>query len=341
MDRGECARPMLRQSARPTTRSAASAASADAGGPVPGSGGAGTVAPGTVAPGGPVAAGRGSGHGRPGRAGDRTPARGAPQLPTGESPAQARRRAARIAAALAKRYPITRVPLRHRTPLQLLVATMLSAQCTDAQVNKVTPALFARYRTAEDFAAADLSELESYVRATGFYRQKARAIRQMARALLARFGGRVPGTMEELLQLPGVGRKTANVVLGAAFGQPGMVVDTHVRRIARRWGLTTHDDPAKIERDLMALLDPAQWSDFSLRVIYFGREICSARAPRCGGCPLRRLCPSAPYAGRPPWMQAGAASGRRRGRGTPGRSSASDRPGTGAAGRRRPSRPGP
>jgi endonuclease-3 len=202
------------------------------------------------------------------------------------------------------------VPLKHRTPLQLLVATILSAQCTDAQVNKVTPALFARYRTAEDFASADLSELESYIRSTGFYHQKARAIREMARALLARFGGEVPGTMEELLQLPGVGRKTANVILGAAFGHPGMVVDTHVRRISQRWGLTAHDDPSKIERDLMALLDRAEWSDFSLRVIYFGRDVCTARAPQCPGCPLRRLCPSAPYAGRPPWMAARRAGGR-------------------------------
>lgn len=298
----------------------------------------------------------------------------APPLPTGETPVQARRRAARIARALAQRYPITRVPLRHRTPLQLLVATILSAQCTDAQVNKITPALFARYRTAEEFASASLPELESYIRSTGFYRQKARAIVNMARVLLARFGGEVPGTMEDLLQLPGVGRKTANVILGAAFGQPGMVVDTHVRRISRRWGLTAHDDPAKIERDLMALLDPTEWSDFSLRVIYFGREVCSARAPRCPACPLRRLCPSAPYGGRPPWMDARSrraggrapaaasvgppavpAAGRRAVRpsarataraaapaeGRPGRSSASGRPGSVASGPRTRSRPGP
>lgn len=225
-----------------------------------------------------------------------------PVSPIGESPARARRRAARIAAILGERYPVARVPLNHRTPLQLLVATILSAQCTDRQVNQVTPALFARYRTAADFAAADLAELEGYVRPTGFYRQKARTIVRTARVLEEQFGGVVPEVMEDLLRFPGVGRKTANVILGAAFGQPGMVVDTHVRRISRRWGLTVHDDPAKIERDLQRLLDPSQWSDFSLRVIYFGRQICSARAPQCPACPLRRLCPSAPFDGRPPWM---------------------------------------
>lgn len=223
-------------------------------------------------------------------------------LPTGESFSKARARAARIAAALGERYPVTRVPLRHRTPLQLLVATILSAQCTDAQVNRVTPALFARYRTAADFASADLAELEGLIRPTGFFRQKARAIVRMARAVEEEFGGVVPQTMEGLLALHGVGRKTANVLLGAAFGKPGMVVDTHVRRISRRWGLTAYHDPAKIEQDLMRLLDPPQWSDFSLRVIYFGREICSAQKPQCPVCPLRRLCPSAKFAGKPPWM---------------------------------------
>lgn len=223
-------------------------------------------------------------------------------LPTGESLRRASARAVKIAAALGERYPITRVPLRHRTPLQLLVATVLSAQCTDAQVNRVTPALFARYRTAADFASADMAELEALIRPTGFFRQKARAIVRMARAIDEKFGGVVPQTMDGLLALHGVGRKTANVVLGAVFGKPGMVVDTHVRRISRRWGLTTHDDPAKIERDLMRLLPEDTWSDFSLRVIYFGREICSAQRPQCPVCPLRRLCPSAKYAGRPPWM---------------------------------------
>ncbi|OFX27043.1 MAG: endonuclease III [Armatimonadetes bacterium RBG_16_67_12] len=246
----------------------------------------------------------------------------------------------------------------------MLVATILSAQCTDAQVNKVTPALFERYKTAADFASSDLAEMEGHIRSTGFYRQKARAIVRMTRTLEEKFGGVVPRTMEELLQLHGVGRKTANVIIGGAFGRPGMVVDTHVRRISQRWGLTINDDPAKIERDLMALLPREAWSDFSLRVIYFGREICSAKSPQCLICPLKRLCPSARFGGSPPWMKrrrAGpaasrgsaarrpaanrGAAGRRapaaRGAGTRGTSSARGRPRTGAAGTRRPSHPGP
>ncbi|MDR7544029.1 MAG: endonuclease III [Armatimonadota bacterium] len=264
------------------------------------------------------------------------------RFPTGETLAGARVRAAKIASALGRRYPVTRLPLRHRNPLQLLVATILSAQCTDAQVNRVTPALFARYRTAADFAAADLPELEGYIRPTGFYRQKARAIVRMARTLVEQFGGVVPQTMDELLQLHGVGRKTANVILGGAFGQPGMVVDTHVRRLSRRWGFTVHDDPTMIEQDWMRLLPPEAWSDFSLRVIYFGREICSARRPQCPVCPIRDLCPSAQSGGTPPWMRAQrrgrveARSGRGRGRGR-----VRGRPGSGAGALRRPSRPGP
>lgn len=220
-------------------------------------------------------------------------ARTTPLPSAGESLASARRRAAKIAAILGDRYPVTRMPLEHRNPLQLLVATILSAQCTDGQVNRVTPALFARYKTAADFASADPSELEALVHPTGFYRQKARAITRMARMLDQKFGGVVPRTMEELLELPGVGRKTANVVLGGVFGVPGVVVDTHVRRISQRLGLTRHHDPSKIEQDLMRFLDRGQWSDFSLRVIYLGREICRARRPMCPVCPLRRLCPYA------------------------------------------------
>jgi len=225
------------------------------------------------------------------------------RFPTGETLPQARRRAAQIAAILGNRYPVRRLPLKHRNPLQLLVATILSAQSTDAQVNKITPALFARYKKAADFAAARRAELEQLIHSSGFFRQKARSIMSMARTLDEKFGGTVPRTMEELLQLKGVGRKTANVILGGAYGVPGMVVDTHVRRVGRRLGLTAHTDPQKIERDLMDLLDPELWSDFSLRVIYFGREICTARAPRCPVCPLNRLCPSAKYLGRPPWME--------------------------------------
>jgi endonuclease-3 len=262
------------------------------------------------------------------------------EFPTGEGFARARARALKIAESLGTRYPVTRLPLKHRNPLQLLVATILSAQCTDAQVNKVTPALFARYKTAADFATAEMAELEDYIRPTGFYRQKARAIVRMARALEEKFGGTVPRTMEELLQLHGVGRKTANVILGGAFGRPGMVVDTHVRRISQRWGLTSNDDPAKIERDLMALLPKEAWSDFSLRVIYFGREICSAKRPRCPVCPLKRLCPSAAFGGSPPWMKRGRTPVARSA-GARGTSSAPGRPRTGAAATRRPSPPGP
>jgi endonuclease-3 len=275
--------------------------------------------------------------------------RSALRFPTGESPARARARAGEIARVLGERYPVTRLPLRHRTPLQLLVATILSAQCTDAQVNRVTPALFARYRTAADFAAADLRELESRIRSTGFYRQKARAIVRMARAVEERFGGTVPRTMDELLQLHGVGRKTANVILGGAFGQPGMVVDTHVRRISRRWGLTVHADPVKIERDLAALLPREAWSDFSLRVIYFGREICTARRPQCLACPLGRWCPSQRYGGAPPWMARpaprpgrprAARDDARRTTGRRGTASAPGRPRSAVSARRRSSRPG-
>ncbi len=226
--------------------------------------------------------------------------------PTGESLSVLGRRAARIAALLRGRYPVTRLPLRHRDPLQLLVATMLSAQCTDAQVNRVTPPLFARYRTPDEFAAADPLEVEAIIRPTGYFRQKARAIVRMARTLQAEFGGVVPRTMEELLRLPGVGRKTANVVLGGIFGVPGVVVDTHVRRVSRRLGLAAHDDPAKIEASLMRVLDRREWSDFSLRVIYLGREVCRAQRPACPACLLRRLCPSARHDGRPPWMRPGS-----------------------------------
>lgn len=268
------------------------------------------------------------------------PMDGAVHFPTRETFASARKRAMKIAAALGERYAVTRLPLKHRNPLQLLVATILSAQCTDAQVNKVTPALFERYKTAAEFASSDMAEMEGHIRSTGFYRQKARAIVRMARALEEKFGGVVPQTMEELLQLHGVGRKTANVIIGGAFGRPGMVVDTHVRRISRRWGLTVHDDPVKIEHDLMRLLPEGAWSDFSLRVIYFGREICSAKSPQCLICPLKRLCPSARFGGSPPWMTRRRAPAAR-GAGTRGTSSARGRPRTLASARRRPSRPGP
>ena len=265
------------------------------------------------------------------------------RFPTGETLARARRRAAKIAAILGERYPVTRLPLKHRNPLQLLVATILSAQSTDAQVNKITPALFARYKSAEDFAAARRAELEQRIHSSGFFRQKARSIKAMARTLIEKFGGVVPKTMEELLQLKGVGRKTANVILGGAFGVPGIVVDTHVRRVSRRLGLTVHAEPQKIERDLMALLDPELWSDFSLRVIYFGREICTARAPKCPICPLNRLCPSAKFGGHPPWMDGSRPRPVLRGQRTDmsGRSGAAGRLRSAASVRRIPSRRAP
>jgi endonuclease III len=224
-----------------------------------------------------------------------------PALPRETTAARARR-ARQIAARLAKRYPRVEIPLHHRNRLELLIATILSAQSTDAMVNRVTPALFARWRTAADYAGAPSSELETMIHSTGFFHAKARAIQGMARALLERHGGEVPDTMEELVALPGVGRKTANVTLGA-MGVPGIVVDTHVRRLSRRLALTANDDPDKIERDVGALLPPKEWSDFSLRLIYFGREICTAVRPRCPECPLRDLCPSARYLGSPPWME--------------------------------------
>lgn len=240
--------------------------------------------------------------------------------------ARRRRRVARIIARLAERYPQIRVPLRHRDPFQLLVATILSAQCTDAMVNRVTPALFARYPTPQALAAARPADVEQLIKPTGFFRQKTRAIQAMSRSLLERFGGRVPLTMDELVTLEGVGRKTANVVLAAKRLEPwgggddpsdgmGIVVDTHVRRVSRRLGLVESDDPERIEQELMALVPRAEWGGFSLRLIYFGREVCTARGPQCPSCPLRRDCPASPYLGAPPWMRrARTGPARRKGR---------------------------
>jgi endonuclease III len=234
------------------------------------------------------------------RAGPPSP-HGAPAGLPPETVEARRRRAQEIVRRLAHRYPGAGIPLRHRTPLELLVATILSAQSTDAQVNKVTPALFARYKTAADFAGAPRAELEALIHSTGFFRAKARAIQNACRMLLEKFGGEVPRTLEELITLPGVGRKTANVVL-SKFGVPGVVVDTHVRRLSRRLALTAHQDPDKIEQDLMTLIPREEWITFSLRLIYFGREVCTARRPQCPRCPLRDVCPSARYLGSPPWM---------------------------------------
>ena len=218
------------------------------------------------------------------------------------TPSAARReskkaRAARteeILARLKEEYPDSRCALEHRNPLELLVATILSAQCTDKRVNMVTPALFARYPTAADYAEADLADLEEMVRTTGFFRNKARSLKGLGQALVADHGGAVPADMDALVKLPGTGRKTANVVLGNAFGiDEGVVVDTHVGRISRLLGLTEEKDPVKVERDLMAVVPRSDWTIWSHLLIDHGRAVCKARRPECGSCVLADLCPSA------------------------------------------------
>ena len=193
---------------------------------------------------------------------------------------------------LAQAYPDADTELDFTTPLELLVATVLSAQSTDVRVNAVTPELFARYPDAAAYAAADRAELESYIQSIGLYRSKAASIQGLAQAICERHGGEVPGTLEELVALPGVGRKTANVVLGNAFGVPGITVDTHVGRLARRFGWTEETVPEKVEADLMELFPPSEWTDLSHRMILHGRRVCHARNPACDACPLAALCPS-------------------------------------------------
>ncbi|MGH7731080.1 MAG: endonuclease III [Candidatus Eiseniibacteriota bacterium] len=188
-------------------------------------------------------------------------------------------------------YPGARTALDHENPLQLLIATILSAQCTDERVNRVTPALFARYPDAAAYARASREELEEMVRSTGFYRNKAKAIQACCADIVARHGGEVPRTLDELTALHGVGRKTANVVLGSAFGIPGVVVDTHVSRLSRRLGLTRERDPVKIEYALMPILPRERWSVFSHWLILHGRRVCVARKPRCSACALASHCP--------------------------------------------------
>jgi endonuclease-3 len=192
---------------------------------------------------------------------------------------------------LQKIYPEVETQLLHRNPFELLVATILSAQCTDKQVNQVTPVLFARFKTPAEFARAPLRTIEQLIRPTGFFHNKAKNIKGCAKVLLEKHKGKIPRTLEELVKLPGVGRKTANVVLGAAFGIPGIVVDTHVARISNRLGLTASKDPVKIEQDLMNLIPRRDWNNFCLRLIFFGRSICTARKPKCPACPLDKLCP--------------------------------------------------
>jgi endonuclease-3 len=202
-----------------------------------------------------------------------------------------RRRIRTIQGHLSKRYPDAECALHHDNPLQLLVATILSAQCTDERVNQVTPALFARYPDMTSFATADQAELEGYIRSTGFFRNKARNIIQCCQAIVAHHDGKVPDKLDDLVKLPGIGRKTANVVLGDAFGVPGITVDTHVGRLSRRLGLTMHTDPVKVEHDLMAIVPEAEWTIFSHRLIFHGRQTCFARKPNCEECDLIRICP--------------------------------------------------
>ncbi len=201
-----------------------------------------------------------------------------------------------VMARLKGEYPDARTELNWESPLELLIATMLSAQTTDVRVNMVTEELFERYRTAADYAGADPAQLEEDIRPTGFYRNKARALQGMTRALLERHGGEVPRTMAELVALPGVGRKTANVVLGTAFGvDEGVVVDTHVRRVSGRLGLTEESDPEKIEQDLLGLVPEGERALFSHLLIFHGRRVCKARKPDCPNCVLNDICPSAFY----------------------------------------------
>lgn len=209
---------------------------------------------------------------------------------TRRQPVRTRAEAASLFKALRQAQPAPRVELRHRTALQLLVATILSAQCTDQRVNQVTPALFRRYRTVADYAEADQPELERLIKSTGFFKSKARNIIGCCRAVLERFHGEVPDTMEALVTLPGVGRKTANVVLGNHFGKPAVIVDTHVKRVAQRLGLSASEDPERIEEDLQRVLPPDEWTAGSQRLLLHGRYVCLARTPNCRACGIYHLC---------------------------------------------------
>jgi endonuclease-3 len=202
-----------------------------------------------------------------------------------------RTRAAKVRKILRSLYPEVKPQLHFRNPFELLIATILSSQCTDKRVNQVTPKLFHQLKSPQDFVRASLGEIEALIRSTGFYRNKAKNIKTCCRVLLETHGGRVPDRLDELVDLPGVGRKTANVVLAAAFERPGIVVDTHVKRVSWRLGFTGYSDPVKIEFDLMEIVPRKEWSDFSLRLIFFGRETCTARKPKCPVCLLDFLCP--------------------------------------------------
>jgi endonuclease-3 len=200
------------------------------------------------------------------------------------------KRAKEIIKILSQEIPDSTVALKFSNPLELLVATILSAQCTDIKVNQVTLVLFKKYRSARNYAESNLAKLEEEIRPTGFYRNKAKSLQKCCQELVKRFGGEVPKTLEDLVTLPGVGRKTANVILGNAFGIPGVVVDTHVRRVSQRIGLTKNDDPVKIEFDLMEIVPKEEWTHFSNLLVWHGRKTCVARKPLCGICPVRKWC---------------------------------------------------
>lgn len=202
-----------------------------------------------------------------------------------------RQRVESISASLKTLYPDAVCALNFQNPLQLMIATILSAQCTDVRVNIVTPSLFARYKTAADYASCNIEELEQYIRSTGFFRNKAKNIRACSQAIVEHHGGEVPGKLEDLVALPGVGRKTANVILGNAFQTPGITVDTHVGRLSRRFGLTKLHDPVKVEFELMEIVPQAEWTNFSHELILHGRNVCFARNPRCDSCTLASICP--------------------------------------------------
>jgi endonuclease-3 len=209
-----------------------------------------------------------------------------------ETPLARTRRARRINRELAETYPDAHIELDFSTPLELAVATILSAQCTDKRVNEVTPALFAKYRSAADYASADPTELEEMIKPTGFFRNKTKSLIGLGRELVERYDGEVPRRLKDLVTLPGIGRKTANVIIGNAFGGAGLTVDTHFQRLVRRWGLTTETDPVKIETAIGAMIPRSEWTIFSHRIIWHGRRICHARRPACGACPLAQWCPS-------------------------------------------------
>lgn len=213
------------------------------------------------------------------------------RLPTRESAAARKERALRVARRLAEAYPDATCELRYRNAWELLVATILSAQCTDRMVNEVTPALFEQFPDAASLARAPRRRVEALIRRTGFYSQKAKAIQQCAKRVAVDLGGEVPRDLDTLVTLQGVGRKTASVVVGTAFGQPAVFVDTHVKRLSGRLGLTRQQEPDKIERDIRNLLPPPEWTSFCHRLIHHGRRVCTARAPRCESCPLADLCP--------------------------------------------------